>query len=149
MFKKIAKYSIVIIFLLILDFILKKIYINNSIYTIEIIHYIFNINDFVRIFIFLGILIYFGAFHNNSINTTASKIVFCILISASLIYIIDRIIFRKIYYYSISILRLRMTFAAFLFAIGWIAEIVLLFIHLGKMNKNIKKIQEEKIDNLK
>ena len=42
-----------------------------------------------------------------------------------------------------------MTFAAFLFAIGWIAEIVLLFIHLGKMNKNIKKIQEEKIDNLK
>ena len=89
MLKKITKYVAVIVCIFLVDFLLKNIYIKNPIYELKTTHYIFNIMDFVRIIIFMGILIYFGIYHNKNM-TKASKIVFCILISASLIYIMER-----------------------------------------------------------
>ena len=148
MIKRIAKYIIVIISILLVDLLLKNIYIINPIYEVKKIHYIFDIKDFVRILVFIGILVYFGVYHNKNM-TTASKIVICVFLAASFIYIIDRIIFKHIHYYYIIPLRINITFAALLFAIGWAAEIVLLIIHSKKINKDINKIQKERIDNLK
>lgn len=148
MLKKITKYVAVIVCIFLVDFLLKNIYIKNPIYELKTTHYIFNIMDFVRIIIFMGILIYFGIYHNKNM-TKASKIVFCILISASLIYIMERSIFRKIHYYFIIPLNITITFAGFLFIVGWTAEVVLLIIHSRKIDKDIKKIQKERIDNLK
>lgn len=148
MIKRIIKYLAIVVGIILIDILLKKVYIDNPIYKVEIMHYIININDFIRIFVFMGILIYFWVFHNKNM-TKASKVVFCIFISACLIYLFDRIIFRQIHYYLILPFKLRITFAALLFAIGWVMEVFLLIFHSKKFNKDIEKIQKERIDNLK
>lgn len=148
MIKQIAKYLSLIVIVILVDFLLKNIYISNSFYALERVEYKFDIKDFVRIIVFIAIIMYFIHTQYEKLYMH-TKVIFCILIAASCIYLIDRIIRRKITNFIILPLNFRFTFTALLFSIGWIAEIISLIINSTIINKKIKKIQKDNIENLK
>ena len=148
MIKQIAKYLSLIVIVILVDFLIKNIYVSNSFYALERVEYNFDVKDFVRIIVFMAIIMYFIHTQYDKLYTH-TKIIFCILIAASCIYLIDRIIRRKITNFIILPLNFRITFTALLFSIGWIAEIISLIINSTIINKKIKKVQKDNIENLK
>ena len=148
MIKQVAKYLSLIFIVIIIDLLIKNIYISNSFYALEKVEYTFNIKDFIRIFIFVAIIIYFIYSQYEKLYTH-TKVIFGILIAASCIYIIDRIIRKRITYFVILPINLRITFTAILFSVGWLAEIISLLFNSIIMNKKIKKAQKENIDSMK
>ena len=148
MVKKIAEYVSLIIIVLLIDLLVKNIYVENSIYQLEVVNYVFDIKDFIRIAVFMSIIIYFiwSQYDRMSVFT---KVIFDVFIAASLIYLIDRIFQRKITYIVIKSIGIKITFAALLFSIGWICEIVALLFNSIYMDKKIKKLKQKSIDSLK
>lgn len=148
MIKQTAKYLSLIVIVILIDLLLKTVYVSNSFYALERVEYNFDVKDFVRIIVFMAIIMYFIHTQYDKLYTH-TKIIFCILIAASCIYLIDRIIQKRITYFVILPINLRITFTAILFTVGWVAEIISLIVNSAIMNKKIKKVQKDNIENLK
>ena len=148
MVKQTAKYLSLIVIVILIDLLLKTVYVSNSFYALERVEYNFDVKDFVRIIVFMAIIMYFIHTQYDKLYTH-TKIIFCILIAASCIYLIDRIIQKRITYFVILPINLRITFTAILFTVGWVAEIISLIVNSAIMNKKIKKVQKDNIENLK